>query len=59
MKTEIPAKNLKGDDGYVTFSVRIKNSVVASLDEKTRESGPREIMSSARFSKLAWRRWSS
>ncbi len=39
MKTKIPAKNLKGDDGYVTFSVRIKNSVVASLDEKARESG--------------------
>ena len=40
MKTKIHAKTkLKGDDGYTTFSVRIKNSVASSLDEKARLSG--------------------
>ena len=30
---------LKGDDGYKTFSVRVKEDVVAKLDEIARRTG--------------------
>ncbi len=41
MKTEIEAKhvNLRGDDGFCTFSIRIKRSLVEKLDEKAHISG--------------------
>jgi metal-responsive CopG/Arc/MetJ family transcriptional regulator len=32
-KLIIPKKNLKGEDGYKTFSVRIKETTVAELDK--------------------------
>lgn len=32
-------KRLKGDDGYKTFSVRVKEDVVAKLDEIARRTG--------------------
>ena len=41
MKTRIEAKpqNLKGDDGYDTFSIRIKHSLTIKLDETADASG--------------------
>ena len=41
MKTRIEAKpqNLKGDDGYDTFSIRIKHSLTVKLDETADASG--------------------
>ncbi len=32
-------KRLKGDDGYKTFSVRVKEDVVAKLDEIAKRTG--------------------
>lgn len=32
-------KRLKGDDGYNTFSVRVKEDVVAKLDEIAKRTG--------------------
>jgi len=38
-KIAIPKKsNLKGDDGYKTFSIRIKESTVEQLDEIAEKS---------------------
>ena len=40
MKTKliIKKKNLKGDDGYKTFSIRIKEETVANLDKLSQET---------------------
>ena len=37
-KLVINKKGLKGEDGYKTFSIRIKEETVESLDELSRES---------------------
>ena len=41
MRTKIEARphNLKGDDGYATFSIRVKHSLVVKLDETAAASG--------------------
>ena len=38
-KLIIPKKTYKGDDGYRTFSVRIKDDIVDRLDTLSNESG--------------------
>lgn len=36
---KIPRKdNVRGDDGYKTFSIRVKDEIVASLDELATKS---------------------
>ena len=35
----IKKKSLKGDDGYKTFSIRIKDSTVQNLDELSVKTG--------------------
>ena len=37
-KLIIPKKTLKGEDGYKTFSVRIKDEIVSRLDELASQS---------------------
>ena len=37
-KLIINKKSLKGEDGYKTFSIRIKDETVASLDELAKET---------------------
>ena len=37
-KLIINQKSLKGEDGYKTFSIRIKDETVASLDELAKET---------------------
>lgn len=34
----IKKKNLRGEDGYKTFSIRIKEETVAALDQLSKES---------------------
>ena len=38
-KLIIPKKTLKGEDGYKTFSIRIKDETVTRLDDLSRETG--------------------
>ncbi len=38
-KLVIRPKNLKGEDGYKTFSVRVKNDTVKSLDDLAKKTG--------------------
>lgn len=38
-KLIIKKKSLKGEDGYKTFSVRIKDETVARLDDLAKETG--------------------
>ncbi|MCQ2478043.1 MAG: ribbon-helix-helix domain-containing protein [Clostridia bacterium] len=38
-KLVIRPKNVKGEDGYKTFSIRIKNGTVNSLDELAKRTG--------------------
>ncbi len=37
-KLVINKKNLKGEDGYRTFSIRIKSETVANLDKLAKET---------------------
>lgn len=37
-KLVIPKKALKGDDGYKTFSIRIKDETVEKLDKLSQET---------------------
>lgn len=37
-KLVIKKKNLKGEDGYKTFSIRIKNETVDELDKLSQET---------------------
>ena len=38
-KLIIPVKHLKGEDGYKTFSIRIRTELVQTLDEMAQKSG--------------------
>lgn len=38
-KLIIKKKSLKGEDGYKTFSIRIKNETVANLDDLSNKTG--------------------
>lgn len=38
-KLLIRPKNLKGEDGYKTFSIRIKNNTVADIDVLSEKTG--------------------
>lgn len=38
-KLLIRPKNLKGEDGYKTFSIRIKNNIVADIDVLSEKTG--------------------
>lgn len=38
-KLTIPVKKLKGEDGYKTFSIRIRTELAQSIDEMAQKSG--------------------
>ena len=38
-KLVIPCKHPKGEDGYKTFSIRIKDELVAKIDDISSQSG--------------------
>lgn len=42
MKKEliISKKNLKGEDGYMTFSIKVKDDIVLKLTDLSRETNP-------------------